>query len=140
MADKVVTPANVLASPNATVLVGIIGAATTIAPGDWIYQDPADDTWKLAKANELPPVSKGVAIALTGGAAGQPVHYVTDDPRFKPGFTIALHEIVIGSGTAAGKFAPLADLTTGWRLTVAMVGTGSNYAYLNFTATGVPAA
>lgn len=139
MSNYAPTPANVVASANAVPGNGIIGAGTTLNAGDWIYQDPADDTWKLARADQPAPVYKGVAVALNGGSAGQPVKYCTYDPAFTPGFALAVHEVVIGSGqTAAGKFAPLADNATGWRLTIAMVGIGGNKAVLNFTPTGVP--
>lgn len=138
MANYAPTAANVVASPNAVTGDGIIAAATTIIAGDWLYQ-LANDTWGLARADQPAPVSKGIAVALTGGGAGQPVKYCTSDPAFTPGFALAAHEIVIGSGAvAAGKFAELADNDTGWFLTICMIGTGSNMARLHFMATGVP--
>jgi hypothetical protein len=138
MADKSVTAASVLASANADVGDGIIGAATTLTAGDVIYQDPTTLTWLKANASTAPPVSKAAAIALTGGSAGQPVHYVTYDPSFTPGFSIAVHETIIVSGGAAGKLCPIADNTTGWYWTLVMVGIGSNKAFLKFVNSGVP--
>lgn len=138
MANYAPTAASVVASANAQTATGIIAAATTIIAGDWLYQ-LADDTWGLARADQVAPIYKGIAVALTGGGAGQPVNYCTYDPNFTPGFALAVHEIVIGSGqTAAGKFAPLADNVTGWRLTICMVGLGGNKAFLSFIGTGVP--
>jgi hypothetical protein len=138
MADKSVTAANVLASANADLSDGIIGAGTTLTAGDVIYQDPTTLTWLKANASSAPPVSKAVAIALTGGSAGQPVHYVTADPNFTPGFSIAVGDIIIVSGATAGKLADRADYTTGWYWTFAMVGIGSNKAVLKFVNSGVP--
>lgn len=138
MANYAPTAANVAASENAITGTGIIAASTTIVAGDWLYQ-LADDTWGLARANLASPVHKGIAVALSGGGAGQPVHYCTFDPSFTPGFALAVHEVVIGSGqTAAGKFAPIADNATGWYLTICMIGIGSNKARLQFLASGVP--
>jgi hypothetical protein len=138
MANKAPTPASVLASANATIGEGIIAPATTVLAGDWLYQ-LADDTWGLARADQVAPIHNGIAVALTGGGAGQPTKYCTYDPNFTPGFAIAVHEVIIGSGaTAAGKFAPIADNATGWYLTMCMVGIGSNKARLQFVHSGVP--
>ncbi|MEN3369934.1 MAG: hypothetical protein V7609_2077 [Verrucomicrobiota bacterium] len=138
MADKSPTASTVLASANAEVGDGVIGAATTLTAGDSIYQDPTTLTWLKSNASTAPPVSKACAIALTGGSAGQPVHYVTEDPKFFPGFAIAVHEVIIVSGTAAGKLCPIADNATGWYWTFAMVGIGSNFSRLKFVNSGVP--
>jgi hypothetical protein len=136
MANYAPTPASVLASANAIIGEGIIAAATTIAPGDWLYQ-LTYDTWGLADADNVAPLYNGIAVALTGGGAGQPVKYCTFDPNFTPGFALAVHEVVIGSGTP-GKFAPIADNATGWHLTICMIGIGSNKARLQFLHSGVP--
>lgn len=138
MANYAPTAASVLASANATIGEGIIAAATTVVAGNWLYQ-LADDTWGLARADQAAPIHKGVAVALSGGGPGQPVKYCTYDPNFTPGFALAAHDVVIGSGaTAAGKFAPIADNATGWYLTICMIGIGSNMARLQFMASGVP--
>jgi hypothetical protein len=138
MVNYAPTAASVVASAQAQTGTGIIAPATTIVAGNWLYQ-LADDTWGLARADQVAPIHNGIAVALTGGGAGQPVHYCTFDPNFTPGFALAVHEVVIGSGaTAAGKFAPIADNATGWYLTICMVGIGGNKARLQFVHSGVP--
>jgi hypothetical protein len=131
MADYSITAANVLASANAITGTGVAGA-TIDRTKPLIYQ-AADDTWKPAKADGAAPIYKATAWALNDAAAGQPIHYAKLDPRFKPGFSIAVHEIAILSWTTAGKLAPytdIASLPTGAFLTIACVGIGGDYATL----------
>lgn len=129
--DYSITAANVLRSANSILEHGIAGA-TIARTAPLIYQD-TDDTWKPAKADAATPGWKAFAWALQDVSAGQDVSFVRLDPKFKPGFTIAINEIAVLSWTTAGKLAPLADiagLPTGGYMTIVCIGIGGNYATL----------
>ncbi len=134
MADYTVTAANVLASSNAVYVTGTPIAGANLTQCQPVYQDPTDNTWKPAKANGAAPLYKVAAVTLSAASTGQPVHLITYDPSFVPGFTIAVHEVAIVSGNA-GKLAPIADDATGWYQSVVMIGIGTNKAILNITRT-----
>ena len=136
MADFVVTPANVLASgPNATIGRGVAGASITA--GQWLYQDPADGTYKPGSANGASPLYKFAGIAQHSSFAGQPIQFVVQDPAFQPGFPVAAGDTLITS-SAAGAIAPEADNASGWYVTNLGIGIGNNKINLNPTAAGVP--
>lgn len=131
MADYTITAANVLRSPNSTIEHGVAGASIT-RNAPLIYQD-IDDTWKPAKADGATPAWKAIAWALQDVSTGQDVSFVRLDPKFKPGFALAVNEIAALSWTTAGKVAPYADiagLPSGGYLTLVLIGIGGNYATL----------
>src|SRR4051794_2677710 len=104
MADKVVTPANVLASSGANTRQGVTAAGVTITAGDNLAKKD-DGTLALFDANGAAPYNKYEGTALHGSLAGQPIVYVRSDSAFQPGYSIAAGEEVIGSATP-GKTAP----------------------------------
>jgi len=140
MADFSITAANVLRSANSIIEHGTAGAAIArTAP--LIYQDPTDNTWKPAKADGAAPIYKAIAWALQDVASGQDISFVRTDPNFKPGFTIAVHEIAVLSWTTAGavgKLADIAALPVGGYLTIACVGVGGNLANLCMVNVNAP--
>jgi len=131
--DYSVTATSVLASSSASSTKGTAG--TTITAGQSLAK-AADNTLVLFDANGSAPANVFVGIALNGGATGQPIFYVTADPAFTPGFTVAAGAIVIGSSTAGG-LCPAADLATGHYLTIVGVGIGSNKIKMSTLAAGV---
>jgi hypothetical protein len=141
MADYTLTPANVLASTQATTIFGTAGAALTA--GQPLYQDTADldasgrGKWKLADANGASATIKTMAgVALHAAASGQPVRIALGDPDYTHGLTtVAAGDIVILSATA-GAFAPAADLATGMRANVALVATSATKGVLRITTAG----
>jgi hypothetical protein len=133
MADFTVTPANVLASVNATIVYNA-KAGATITAGQNLYKD-TDNTMKLLDANGADPSFKFAGIALNGASAGQPIAYVVNDPDFTPGYALAAGDVVITSGTA-GASAPVDDAASGWYVTVLGVGKGNNKMALNPVAAG----
>lgn len=110
MSNLVVTAANVLQSPSATVARGVAGA--TLTAGVPVYLDPADSRLKPADANGAAPANTVKGITVNGAAAGQFVNYVTDDPDFTPGGALTPGTAYALSATA-GAIAPIADLVTG---------------------------
>ncbi len=135
MADYSVTAASVLPSTSARLLQVTAGAAITI--GQSVYLDTATNTYKAADANGASPLFTFAGIAVSqAAAAGQPLLICQSDPSFTPGFTIAAGATVILSATPGG-LAPIADLASGWYLTVVGVGIGSNKINFSPVATGV---
>lgn len=149
MADKTVTPANVIASAYCTRFVpypphtfrGIQAipnpciAGATLTAGVPVYQ--ADTGLFLpADANGADPLYKVVGIAENGASVGQPVSIVIADPYFTPGFTMAIGDHYILSGNV-GMIAPVGDLVAGWRLSNLLSAWSTTQAELKITRTDV---
>ena len=114
MADYTVTAANVLASAGSSKATGVSGVNLTA--GQLLAQD-VDGTIKLADANGAAPFNVVVGIALHASLAGQPIAYVTFDPSFRPGITLAaIGDCVIASGNP-GNMCPDSDKAAGWFVT-----------------------
>jgi hypothetical protein len=121
MADYTVTVANLLPSAQGVYLQGssmppipglmpLAGAAIT--RGQPVYQDPTDNSIKLADANGADPLFRAIGIAANDAGIGQPINVVISDPQFTPGFTAAIGDIVIVSANV-GKLCPYADKASG---------------------------
>lgn len=132
MANKTVTPANVLPSAAASVNRGIAGVAITA--GQVLYKD-ANQLLQLASANAGTPQTP-VGIAVNSAAAGQPVNYVAADTAFNPGYPTSIGEQTFVSETP-GALCPYADLTTGDQPIAMLLGTGTASAILTIVAAGV---
>jgi hypothetical protein len=131
MANLAPTPASVVASAYADKDVGIAGA--TIAAGDVLYKDASDSNkLKLAQSDGSLAEAQVAGIALNGGGAGQPIHYVKKDPQLTIGATMTAGIIYILSATP-GKIAPSADILSGDYATV--IGVPKTTALLNFNPT-----
>jgi hypothetical protein len=133
MADYTVTAANVLASDKGQIREGKSGVA--ILAGQGLYKDPSDGSLKLADSNSGTAAARTLeGIALTSApGVGQPVKYVSADPAFKPGFTIAPGDIVLLSDTPGG-LRPAGDAVTGDFVTTAGLGLANNFMNLIFAA------
>ena len=124
MADLSPTAASVVKYSGATTRSGTAGA--TIAAGDVLYLDSATSTLKLALADTAAK-SAAVGIALDGGASGQPIVYLAAG-GINPGATVAIGTYYCVSDNAAGKIAPLADISPekyptglGWATTTSRI-------------------
>lgn len=119
MADLVVTPSNVLASPTAVVREGVAGV--TITAGQTLYRnDQQNNRLYLADCDASPQTANVVGVALHGASPGQPVKYAESDDSFTPGGTLTLGTVYVLSGTP-GAIAPVGDLAAGDYLTVLFV-------------------
>ncbi len=109
MADLAPTAANVVKYSGSTTRTGTAGA--TIVAGDVLYLDSATSTLKLALADTAAKAA-AVGIALDGGASGQPIVYLAAG-GINPGVgaTVAIGTYYCVSDNAAGKIAPLADIS-----------------------------
>jgi hypothetical protein len=135
MSDYSLTAASVLASSQATIVDGTLGATGTA--GQPVYQDTSAleglgrGKWKLADANGTGAARTVGGILLTGGADGQPCKVVTADPLFTHGLaTVATTAPVIVLSATAGGLAPIADLTTGMMPNVVMIAISATQAVL----------
>lgn len=109
MADLVITAANVIADPSATIEHGTAGAAVTA--GQMVYEDAATGTFKLADSNGAAALRSPVGAALHAAAIGQPLAICKRGP------------ITIGAALTAGVAYYLSD-TPGGICPVADVGSG----------------
>lgn len=106
MADLSVTPAQVIPSANVSAQRATAGA--TIVAGDIVYKD-SNGRLQLSDADGATVAQAVTGMAVCGGAAGQPVSYVTEDDDITIGDNCVEGEIYVLSGTA-GKMCPAADL------------------------------
>lgn len=122
MVDLAITAANVLPGTEAEGAQFEYGTAgVAITAGQAVYLEASTNTYKLADNNdtsEALSVLRG--IALHAASAGQPLKIQTRGP-FNPGATVASGSVYVLSATAGG-IAPVADLATGNRCTLVMVG------------------
>lgn len=112
MTDISITAANVAISAAAKTFQGTAGE--TITAGQTLYLSSTDNRLYKADANASIATADCVGIACNGGAAGQPVTVVYEDPDFTPGGTLSLSAaadsaVYVLSGTAGGV-APMDDL------------------------------
>jgi hypothetical protein len=70
MADLSITETAVLASADAVIENGVLGA--TIPAGDTVYLAAADDRYELADADGAAAIRRPRGIVLNGGVDGQP--------------------------------------------------------------------
>ena len=135
MADYVITAANVLASPTATILKGL--ADTTITAGQVLAVN-TNGRLALAKANGASPLNVVAGIALHSSVVGQPIAYVTQDPTFTLGAAVVAGATVICSGAVAGNMCPDADKVSGWYVTELGHGISVTQIRLVLVPAGVP--
>lgn len=108
----------------------------TITAGQALYKDGANSN-KLTRASSTSSLatSQAVGVSLHAALAGQIVNFATGgDMNFGSGLTANTALIV---GTAAGAIAPIADLTTGWFLTLLGLATTTGILRLAIKTTGV---
>ena len=134
MADLAPTAANVLAEDGA-VSKGEHVAGATIAAGDWLYMDTANDNvMKLAQADGTALEATVYGVALNSAAVGQPV-LVARSGDLDYGCVLTVGEIYILSATA-GKICPSADLASSSYCSIVGVGTVADNLKLNIFNSG----
>lgn len=134
MADLTITAANVLALPGAITLRRLAGA--TIAAGQAVYLDAADNKWKLADSNGASAaVRTPGGIALNGASDGQPLTVLTDGPitigaAVTPGVAYYLSD-------TPGGICPVADLGAGEYPTIIGIATSATALNVKINPSGV---
>ncbi len=112
MADISVTAASVIPSGSATISEGVCGA--TIVAGQTVYVDTANSNVLKLAYNAGTLLQGTVAgIALNGGASGQTIRYVTQDPALVLGCTMTVGDAIYLGGVAGGLTLTTTDLDTG---------------------------
>lgn len=115
MADITFTSSDVKFSGAETFLRTDLTAGATIAAGDFVVIDSADQ-WILGDVNSLTleeTGSNGFGIALNPAALDQPIKVVVkDNAEIDFGGGLTQWESYIGSSNV-GKIAPVGDLATG---------------------------
>lgn len=136
MADLTQTPANVsFSSTTARIEAGIAGA--TLACGDQVYKDPADNKWKLASTTSATTANiGGMALTPSTDTAAVAVLAYRDGLVMKPGATVAIGE-AYGVSTNDGKIAPTSDWTTNDYMTQIGIGTSTSEITIALNITGV---
>lgn len=141
MADKVVTPTNVLASSSVSKLTGTAGSPITA--GQVIYKNPTSGLFfpmqATTQVSGVPAVPVG--IALNNAGTGQPFNYATQDltGSFNPGYPTSAGETTYVSAGTAGNLTVFSNLTpsSGQQPVIVYLGTGTASAILNPTPAGV---
>jgi hypothetical protein len=143
MADKVVTPANVLLSSTSTAVKNTGTAGAAITAGQVVYKNPTTGLFFPMQATTTVSgvLATPAGIALNNAATGQPFSYVNQDlsGTFNPGYATSAGEITLVSGTAAGNVTVFGNLTSGQsqQPVIVYLGTGTASAILNITPAAV---
>jgi hypothetical protein len=140
MSDYILTPASVVPSANATLVVGTYGG--TVNAGQPVYQSTTaidlfgNGKFLLAQANGAQP-GPGLlfGIATNSGANNQPAQVCIADPAFTHGlanngtsFPNSGQTIIVSINT--GQLCPDTDLAVGSFASIAMVGISTTQAVL----------
>jgi len=133
--DLVITAANVAAAAGAVSKEEWVAGAT-IAAGDVLYMDTANsNVMKLAQADGTELEATVYGIALNSASADQPV-LVARSGDLDIGAALTVAATYILSDTA-GKLCLIADLASGWFLSIVGFGTAADNLKLGITNTGV---
>lgn len=116
MADISITAASVIpsASSSATKVQKVLAA--TVTAGQTLYL-LANGTVGLADANVAAPVSTVYGIAANGGAAGQTITVIREDPALAIGATLTIGDTLWQSATAGGITITASDNVSGMYVT-----------------------
>lgn len=134
MVDLVITAASVLPGSGAKKVTGTAGA--TIAAGQVVYLDSADDKYKLADNNSATAAVRSPAgIALHGAASGQPLTIQSAGP-ITIGATVTAGVAYYLSDTPGG-ICPVADLLTGEYPVVLGLATSASVIQIDMQEAGV---
>jgi len=131
MADLTLTATSVVRVSGATEQ-GTSGATLTAGMG--VYKDPSDALFKIADCTTSTTTATLYGIALNGASTGQPV-------LVQKSGTVTIGATIVVGGTyvlsTAGKFCPIADLTTADKVTYGFYGATAANATLINISTGI---
>lgn len=122
--------------PTANTVTRNVTYGATIAAGQPVYLDPADNEHKLADNNASATTAKVSGIAMTPGIDGGQGLIAINGDIILVGTTMAVGETYY-AGATAGEIVPDADLATGNIVT--RLGTAATATQLNLSieATGI---
>lgn len=134
MADLSITAANV--GPKGTTLrIEIVQVGEAVTEGQPAYQSTTDDKYYQTDANASQEKARAVGIFMS--AASTDGYAILG--KFGPinlGATLTVGETYVVSGTKGG-IAPLADVTTGWYVTILGVASSASQLDLNIRVSEV---
>jgi len=117
MPDIAIIPSGVLASASGSKITGTAGVAITA--GQVVYVDTSDSgKIKLADSDAATPAFNVAGIALHAASPGQPLTYVTTDPSFTIGATVAIGDAIYLSDTPGGMTKTFSELESGDKITI----------------------
>ncbi len=136
MADLSITVASVVPGTTYGSLTAIAGAS--ILQGQSVYLDVTTSPFLLKLAVCNGTVAQGVlaGVSLDAALTGQPCVYVTSG-FYTVGATLVKGAGYYLSGTAAGGIAPVADLTTGWVVSLLGFAYSTTVLQLSILNTGI---
>ena len=122
--------------PTANTVVQLVKYGATIAAGQPVYYDPADQEHKLADSNASAATASAKGIAVTPGIDGGWGFIATKGDIILVGTTMAVGESYF-VGATAGTIIPDADLTTADNVTRLFTAASTTHARLSIEATGI---
>lgn len=132
--DLVITPGDVKLVTG-TIQHGLKAIPAGNTPGQAFYA--AGGLAQLADAALTSVEAAAGGIILNTGADGQPVSWAPNGALVNMGATLAIGEIYVVSGAAAGGIAPYADLTSTQFVTVLGIAETNANLRVNIWATGI---
>lgn len=133
MADLSITTDNVALTGTAT--LEIVQLGETVTKGQAVYKKAADSLYYKADANASSATAEARGIAITGGVANGYI-VMLKSGYVNPGATLTKGETYVVSATAGG-IAPLADVTTGWYVTILGIAESTSSLNVNIIRSGV---
>lgn len=132
MADLSITTANVGVSSNA--ITSIVQVGETVTAGQAGYKKSLDGLYYKADANASSATAAALGVFLSGASTNGYALFCTAG-NYLAGATLTVGETYVVSATAGG-IAPIADVTTGWYVTILGVASSSSILQLNVFRSG----
>jgi hypothetical protein len=132
MADLSVTAANVGVTSSA--VVELVQVGETVTQGQPGYKKALDGLYYKADANASSATAAALGVFITG-ASTNGYALLCKSGSYLAGATLTVGETYVVSATAGG-IAPLADVTTGWYVTILGVASSATTLALDIVRSG----
>jgi len=132
MADLSITASNV--GIGSTGVISIVQVGETVTAGQPAYKKSTDGLYYKADANASSATAAALGVFLTGASTNGYAVLCTAG-SYLAGATLTVGETYVVSATAGG-IAPLADVTTGWYVTILGVASSTSTLVLDIVRSG----
>lgn len=132
MADLSITAANV--GVAGTAVTTIVQVGETVTAGQPGYRKAIDGLYYKADANASSATAEALGVFLSGASTSGYALFCTAG-SYLAGATLTVGETYVVSATAGG-IAPLADVTTGWYVTILGVASSATTLQLSIFRSG----
>jgi hypothetical protein len=132
MADLSITAANVGATSSS--VTSLVQVGETVTQGQPGYRKALDGLYYKADANASSATAEALGVFLTGASTNGYALFCTSG-SYLAGATLTVGETYVVSATAGG-IAPVADVTTGWYVTILGVASSSSTLALGIFRSG----